>query len=316
MLPFRVLFAALIGALALVNSTAAQAERLPQNVDALLSSIVSVLPEWPRGSYNATEPEGSGVVVLDGTVIVTANHVVERALSVRIRTSSGEILEATVAGTDKASDLAILKLNEPLPPVALAGDVEIGEVVCAIGNAFGLGLSVTCGSVSAVHRSGVGFNAVEDFVQTDAAVNPGASGGALVRSDGSLVGILSAIFTKNSDANIGVNFAVAAPLAARVIDELSATGRVGWNFGGAGVAQHPPRGATGEMAALVVQVRPGGDAEAAGLAAGDRIVRAGGWRIRSPEAFRGFLGRMRPGDDTVLEIRRDGSLMQLPFTMR
>jgi len=90
---------------------------------------------------------------------------------------------------------------------------ELGDPVCAIGNAFGLGLTVTCGVVSGLHKAGVGFNAIEDFVQTDAAVNPGASGGALVNRSGKLVGVLSAIFTKKSDANIGVNFAVSSSLA-------------------------------------------------------------------------------------------------------
>jgi S1-C subfamily serine protease len=128
---------------------------------------------------------------------------------VMVRDSDGVIHPARVLARNRLSDIAVLALDTPLAAAAWrAGPVGPGLPVCAIGNAFGLGLSVTCGRVSATHRAGIGFNAVEDFIQTDAAVNPGMSGGALVDEDGALVGMLSAIFTKQSDANIGVNFAV------------------------------------------------------------------------------------------------------------
>jgi hypothetical protein len=132
-----------------------------------------------------------------------------RRLRVMVRDSDGVIHPARVLARNRLSDIAVLALDTPLAAAAWrAGPVGPGLPVCAIGNAFGLGLSVTCGRVSATHRAGIGFNAVEDFIQTDAAVNPGMSGGALVDEDGALVGMLSAIFTKQSDANIGVNFAV------------------------------------------------------------------------------------------------------------
>jgi S1-C subfamily serine protease len=165
-----------------------------------------------RPAPNAAEPEGSGVVVGDGTRVVTADHVLgpgRRLVRVMVRDSDGVIHPARVLARNRLADIAVLALDTPLAAAAWrAGPVGPGLPVCAIGNAFGLGLSVTCGRVSATHRAGIGFNAVEDFIQTDAAVNPGMSGGALVDEDGALVGMLSAIFTKQSDANIGVNFAV------------------------------------------------------------------------------------------------------------
>ncbi|MEO0619318.1 MAG: trypsin-like peptidase domain-containing protein, partial [Pseudomonadota bacterium] len=195
-------------------------ERAPM-VDAV-RSVVSVLPEWPRGQRNAQQPEGSGVVVGDGSggqVIVTAWHVISKARSIRVRTHDGVVHLAQRVGHDVPSDLAVLRvamLDNARAAMFADAPVELAAPVCSIGNAFGLGLSVTCGVVSATRRAGVGFNRVEDFVQTDAAVNPGASGGGLFTRDGRLAGILSAIFTKQSDANIGVNFAVSAELAARI----------------------------------------------------------------------------------------------------
>src|SRR5690606_40595555 len=132
--------------------------------------------------------------------------------SISVRLPDGHHVPAEVVGRDAATDLALLRVEAELPPLPLAPDPALGAPVCAVGNQFGLDLSVTCGVVSALHRAGTGFNPVEDFVQTDAVVNPGASGGALVDGEGRLVGLLSAIFTMESDANIGVNFAASAAL--------------------------------------------------------------------------------------------------------
>ena len=286
--------------------------------EALLKSVVSVLPEWPAHVSHAQEPEGSGVVVMDGTMVITALHVVDQATSVRIRTSTGQIMTAQVHGTDRATDLALLKIETKLDAMAFGGDGRFGERVCAIGNAFGLGLSITCGTVSAVHRAGVRFNAIEDFVQTDAAVNPGDSGGALVDADGTLIGILSAIFTNTDklDASIGVNFAVSAPLASKVARELMANGSVAWGFGGAGLAQYPRRGQVGEMAAEVKHVRGGGAAEAAGVKKGDRIVQVGGRRIRSPADFKSVLARHNTGDTVQVTLRRGEETLELALEIK
>ena len=283
-----------------------------QPLDQAMKSVVSVLPEWPADAKRLEEPEGSGVVVLDGKTVVTALHVVDRALSIRVRTRDGEIHSARLTGRDRATDIATLTLDKALPPIAsMKGDLELGNEVCAIGNAFGLGLSVTCGVVSGLNRAGVGFNRVEDFVQTDAAVNPGASGGALVTENGEFAGLLSAIYTKKSNANIGINFAVSATLADDVISELAKSGRVKRPISGMRLVGVPAEGETGLLGARVVSMRPNSLAERAGLKAGDTIIRAGGRRVRKPEDFVSAMSRLLRADALEIEIRRDGTSMSI-----
>ncbi len=274
-----------------------------------MRSVVSVLPQWPGRPPNADEPEGSGVVVGDGRHVITANHVLGAAERVLVRTSVGEVIAARIAGGDKATDLALLEIDEALPAFAFARSADLGAPVCAIGNAFGLGLSLTCGTVSAVQRSNAGFNAIEDFVQTDAAVNPGASGGALVNEKGELVGVLSAIFTKRSDANIGINFAVSAALVERVYGALKTGRRIVWRFGGLGLRNAPARGETGRQGALVVSVKAGGAGARAGLQAGDLIVRAGLRQVRGAGGFRAAMALLRPGERMEIVFRRNAKDM-------
>lgn len=276
------------------------------SISKVLRSVVSVLPEWPPDETRNEEPEGSGVVVFDGLHIVTTLHVVDAASSIRVRTSDGQVVPAELVGRDQATDLAMLRVTAALPALEFSGDVELGEEVCAIGNAFGLGLSVTCGVVSGVNRAGVGFNGIEDFVQTDAAVNPGASGGALVTRDGRLIGILSAIFTKQSDANIGVNFAVSAPLANRVAIALRDTGRVPWVSSGLRLVQALDAGDIGELGARVARFRAGSPAAQAGIEIDDVIVSVDGRRIRKPADFVGVSARLTPPGDLTVEFLRGG----------
>lgn len=283
-----------------------------RNLDDAMQSVVSVLPEWPPDARRLEEPEGSGVVVLDGMTIVTALHVVDKALSVRIRTADGDIVNARLKGRDRASDVATLEIDMALPALPLAdADPELGERVCAIGNAFGLGLSVTCGVVSGKHRAGVGFNAVEDFVQTDAAVNAGASGGALVTEEGKFVGMLSAIFTKTSDANIGINFAVSADLATEIARQLHDKGRVTRPISGMRLEQVPAKGETGRLGARVANIRADSLGARAGFNQGDVIVRAGGRRIRKPADFVGAMTRLLSAEALEVEIVRGGEAMTL-----
>jgi len=182
-------------------------------------SVVTVEPTWPGykrpgfGAPRGTAPEGTGVVILEPGLIATAAHVVARATSVTVRDRAGKRVEAEIVAVDIPADLALLRIESMIAPLSVAPErPPTGAHVCVIGNAFGLDLSITCGIVSARARKGIGFNRIEDFIQTDAAVNPGASGGALVDEQGRLVGLVSAIFTKQSDANAGVNFAVSADL--------------------------------------------------------------------------------------------------------
>ena len=278
-----------------------------QTVTSALPSVVSVLPEWPPDRRRVEEPEGSGVVVADGHFIVTSAHIVAKALSVRIRTFDGILLTAKLVGVDLVTDIALLKIDDALTPVTIVlEDPEVGEPVCAVGNAFGLGLSVTCGVVSAVNKAGLKFNHIEDFVQTDAAVNPGASGGALVSPEGKMVGLLSAIYTKQTDANIGVNFAVSSVLVSRVIAMLRDNGRAKWVRSGLRLVSAPDKGGIGQLAARVVKVVENSSAAQAGFMRDDLILRAGGRRIRKPADFTSILARHMSGSTMEVMIVRNG----------
>lgn len=189
-------------------------------------SIFEVEPTWPGyqrpgfGAPAGTAPEGTGVAILRPGLLVTAAHVVSKATEVHVRAPDGTRLEAAVLAIDRKTDVAFLTVDLQTSPIAVAEvRPETGAPVCALSNAFGLGIGITCGVVSASKRSGIGFNHTEDFIQTDASVNPGSSGGALVDLEGRLVGMLSAIFTKDSDSDIGVNFAVSTELLLKSLPE-------------------------------------------------------------------------------------------------
>lgn len=271
-----------------------------------MPSVVSVLPVFPAGRSRIDEPEGSGAAILDGRHILTAMHVVDGADRVMVRTSEGDIVDALVMGSDYFTDVAVLRLDTSLPPLSIRGDAELGEPVCALGNAFGLGLTVACGIVSGVHKAGIGFNRIEDFVQTDAAVNPGVSGGALIDDEGNLVGLVSAIFTKTSDANIGVNFAVAAPLVERVVGEILETGTFEPPPTGLELGPWPPFGEEGRQSAEILEIDPRSPVALAGLRVGDRIVMAADRRIRRPDDYVSAVVRLDPSEPFEVEFERAG----------
>ena len=216
----RVIVAACLAVTFLLSATDARAQTDARLAWATASpSIFEVEPTWPGyqrpgfGAPAGTAPEGTGVAVLRPGLIVTAAHVVSKATEVHVRAPDGTRLAAKVLFIDQKTDVAFLTVELKTSPIALAESrPDTGAPVCALSNAFGLGTGITCGVVSASRRSGIGFNHTEDFIQTDASVNPGSSGGALVDLEGRLVGMLSAIFTKDSDSDIGVNFAVSTEL--------------------------------------------------------------------------------------------------------
>ncbi len=279
----------------------------------VLDSVVSVLPLWPGhkiggtpGTPPGSAPEATAVAVLPGGLLATALHVVDRAEAITVRLADGRRYAAELVAGDGASDLALLRIPVDLPLLEMAPEPVLGAPVCAVGNAFGLDLSVTCGVVSATRRSGVGFNPVEDFIQTDASVNPGASGGALVDQEGRLVGLLSAIFTKDADADIGVNFAVSSALLMRVVEDLAAHGRVRRPRSGFRVADLDPAGPGEAVGVRVVAVEPGGAGEAAGLAEGDLVTGIAGRATRKASAATAAIQLQRPGDRVDLEVQRGG----------
>ena len=223
-----------------------------------------------------------------------------------MRLSDGRILPARLVAKDAASDIALLRVDARLRPIGTAPAPQLAEPVCAIANAYGLGLSVTCGVISALNVTGAGFNAVEDFVQTDAAANPGSSGGALVDREGRLVGMMSAIFaSSDGDTNIGINFAVSTELLMRVVEALLAEGKVaypspGWRLEAAG------RDRLASVAApMVGAVSEGGRADAAGIRPGDRVLKIGQRRVRTPrDAIAAFAVIRDPGAPVDVALMR------------
>ena len=280
-----------------------------------MRSVVGVLPAWAGRPPSAQEPEGSGIVVADGQLVLTADHILGNPLGVRIRTRQGDIRSARIFARDSATDLALLAIDAPLPALQFNGDIAIGDPVCALGNAFGLGVSATCGTVSALTRSGTGFNRIEDFIQTDAAVNPGMSGGALVDHDGNLVGVLSAIFTKRSDANIGVNFAVSAQLAKIALARLRSHDDTAWPALDARLRRHPARGQTGRLGAAVVDAAPGSVAAGSGLKPDDVIVEAGGRVVRGPDDVTAAFALAAGKTELTLSVLRSGqtAIIRVPI---
>ena len=197
-------------------------------------SVIAVLPTWPGyerpgfGAPKGVAPEGSGISIAleserESDLVLTAAHVVERATRVQIRESdNGALRDAEILWIDSDADIALLQTATYRPALNLTTrSVTPGQHVCVIANPFGLGVSISCGVVSGTHRGGIGFNPIEDFIQTDAAVNPGASGGALVDANGILVGMIAAIFTKDADIDAGVNFAISSRLLVERIKDVA-----------------------------------------------------------------------------------------------
>ena len=224
----RIAMMAILACALLTNM--ARADHGPATWSAAAPSVVVIEPTWPGynrpgfGAPPGTAPAGTGIFIGTGdrsSHLVTAAHVITRATEIEIVTEDGMRHAAAVIAVDNQRDIAILETKLKRRPITLRlTDPAIGEHGCAIGNSFGLGLSISCGVVSAIHRKQVGFNPIEDFVQTDAAINPGGSGGALVDADGRLIGMIDGIFTKEADIDAGVNFAVSVPLLIEGVELL------------------------------------------------------------------------------------------------
>jgi Do/DeqQ family serine protease len=258
---------------------------------------------------------GSGVVVTSDGYILTNNHVVDGADKIHIDLTDGRTLEAKVIGTDKASDLALVKVNAtnlPVAPLGNSDSSQIGDVVLAIGNPLGVGQTVTMGIVSAKGRStGSGDGGYQDFLQTDAPINHGNSGGALVNTKGEVVGI-NAEMLSPVDANIGIGFAIPSNMAKHVMDDLKRDGRV--RRAQLGVEVQP---VTSDLAdslglkhvggAIVGRVTPDSAADRAGLKGGDVILSFNGQPVNDINSLRNHVAESQPGSNAAVVINRDGS---------
>lgn len=273
---------------------------------AVMESVVRLKPNWSQAMRGAApqDPQGTGVAVFTGGYIATNVHVIGDATEIDVLTQDGRTLMASVVGRHPPTDIALLKVAADLPVFKISEPPALAAPVCAIGNQFGLGLSVTCGVVSATGRSGTGFNPIEDFIQTDASVNPGGSGGALVDADGRLVGMVSAIFTKESDANIGVNFATSSKLLLRVARDLREYGAVKRpNLGLRAAAVPPPMNAT-TGGVMITWVDLEGPGFAAGLDAGDIVTHVDGRSVVDPSSFETALFMAAGATAIRFDVRR------------
>ena len=276
-------------------------------------------PRGERGPRAQRAPRqralGSGVIVSTDGYILTNYHVVDGADDIKVELTDDRTLPAKVVGSDKASDLALLKVTAgDLHPIALGNSdaVKVGDVVLALGNPLGVGQTVTMGIISAKGRStSVGDGSYEDFLQTDAPINHGNSGGALVNTKGELVGINSQILS-NSDGNIGIGFAIPANMAKHVMDDLRTKGKVTRAQLGVTVQQ-----VTSDMAqslglkqaggAIVSSVSPGSAAERAGVQRGDVIEAFNGQPVHDFNTLRNRVAEAGPGSTADLTLLRDGS---------
>lgn len=261
---------------------------------------------------------GSGVIISKKGHIVTNQHVVESAESVRVTLADKRQYEATVVGSDASTDLAVLKVEAPadFPAIAFgdSDEVEVGEWVIAVGNPFRLTSTVTAGIVSALGRQ---VNIIEDtfriedFIQTDAAINPGNSGGALVNLSGELVGISTAIATESGSYE-GYGFAVPSNLMKRVVRDIIAYGEVQRGYLGVTIEEIDAQaarelGLSKIRGVYIGDVYPDGGAAQAGIQDGDVVLAVNGRSVNAPNELQSLVARNRPGDMLTVEVWRDGA---------
>ncbi len=277
-------------------------------------------PHGPRGEVFGL---GSGVIIDPSGVILTNNHVVEGGGKVSVRLSDGREFNATEIKRDPKSDLAILRIkgadNLKAAKIGDSDKMAVGDWVLALGEMFGLEGSVTAGIISAKGRP-LGRGTRADFFQTDAAINPGSSGGPLINLDGEVIGINTAIHTR-SGANDGVGFAIPSNVAKWVIDQLVKTGSVKRAY--LGVVIQPLNQQLAEQfgvkvreGILVGDVQPNSPAAQAGLKAGDLILKFEGKPVSDVQQLVGLVDRSPVGGKATLQIVREGKRMEIPVTLR
>jgi serine protease Do len=258
---------------------------------------------------------GSGVIFKPDGYILTNHHVVDGAEGIKVEMSDQRVFNARLVGSDPPSDLAVLQVDRSDLPVLALGDsdsVRVGDVVLAVGNPLGIGQTVTAGIISARGRTtGLSDGSFESFLQTDAPINRGNSGGALVNTAGELVGINSQILSPTG-VNIGIGFAIPVNMARYVTDQLTSTGRV--RRGKLGVTIQPitsdlaaSLGLTEVRGVIVSGMESGGPADRAGIKQGDVITAIDGKPVEDSNSLRNQIASTQPGTEITLTVRRDGS---------
>jgi serine protease Do len=276
----------------------------------------------PRSPHPPRSGIGSGVIIDASGLILTNHHVIADAGSASVRLHDGRVFPVTRVWSDPPSDIAVLKIEEATGLTAAAfGDSEalaIGDWVLALGQPYGLASTVTAGIISGLHRS-VGITARDNLVQTDAAINPGNSGGPLVNLDGQVIGISTAISSRDG-GNDGIGFAVPSNMARWVADQLVTHGRVRRASIGIAIQPLTPElaeqlSATVRTGVVVAEVRSGSPAEAAGLQPGDIIVRYAGAEVATPQQMQIMVEQTPIGESRTIEMIRDGRANQISVTV-
>jgi Do/DeqQ family serine protease len=293
------------------------------NVSAVTSSAgeADSLTRAPTGRsiglHDDSEPLqsiGSGVIVdADGGLILTNHHVVHNASSIVVTLTDRRQLDATVIGSDEGTDIALLHVNASDLTAIPFGDsehLEVGDFVIAIGNPFGLGQTATTGIVSALGRSGISSEGYEDFIQTDASINPGSSGGPLVDTNGRLIGVNTAILSMGG-GNVGIGFAIPSNMASEVLQQLREhgdmrRGRLGIMMQDVTPGLSDALQLAIDRGALVTEVESDSPAAAVGIEAGDVIVEIEGSPVETSMEARNQIGLVRLGDTISLTIQREG----------
>lgn len=268
---------------------------------------------------------GSGVIVTKEGHILTNNHVVDEADTVKVALAANgnKQYTAKIVGRDPKTDIALLKIDaEDLPAITLADSdkIEVGDIALAIGNPFGIGQTVTQGIISAVGRGGMGIEDYEDFIQTDAAINPGNSGGALVDAEGRLIGINTAILSRTG-GNQGIGFAVPINLARQVMDSLLQHGRVSRGLLGVRIQDLTPELAKEfkveeGKGVLVADVEEKSAAEAAGIKSGDVIIEVNGKSVENARRLQLLIAGISPGSNIKVKVMRDGKERTLTAVLK
>jgi S1-C subfamily serine protease len=303
------------------STPAVTAAGLPDLVEKVAPSVVTILVPGSGGQGGG---EGSGIIWDKQGHIVTNHHVVEGATNVMVALASGERLSARVQAVDPLTDLAVVTVDrQNLPPLEFADRLpRVGETALAIGNPLGFESSVTAGIISGLHRSipsGGSTPALVDLLQTDAAISPGNSGGALVDGNGEVIGV-NVAYIPPTESAVSLGFAIPAPTAIDVIEQLISTGRVEHAFLGI-----EPRPLTPDIArqlnistsegVLVFNVTPGSAAAKGGVQPGDVITSFNGQKITSVEDLYTALRETKPGQSVKMEVVRGGQKQELTVTL-
>ena len=265
---------------------------------------------------------GSGVIVNSEGYILTNNHVVEAADEIEVALASGKRFPAKVVGTDPDTDIAVVRIAaKELPAITFGDDnsLRLGDVVLAIGNPLGIGQTVTMGIVSALRRTGLGINTFESFIQTDAAINQGNSGGALIDAAGNLVGINSAILSQTG-GSIGIGFAIPVSTAKQVMEQIIETGSVtrGWIGVEAQditveLAESLKLPATSGV--IIAGLARNGPADKAGVKLGDILVAVGGKPVTDSAGMLNLIAQLTPGQKAAFLVRRNNAEVGLQISV-